>query len=732
MKKIKKIMSLLGLSVLLSLGNTSTSEASNTSLGWTTTQYNYVLNGSSISSSVALSMYTNFVNAVGSTGIAYYNGNLIMAGSSSGSSAYYSSSSGFATVGYEIELTDGTTSFDGFILKDGDYNGLSSSGMSSISSGYKYSGSGVGTSYYFYAITASDIQSYFQTQILNSNLNVADYIHSGKTLVLNIYPMMTVKNPYNGTTTSSTSVYKWWPRSDYSGYLSGYKTSTQAYYYYSTRYSYDRTFQNKTLYGSTNWSTMRSNTTSSSSVANWHSSIYGLSNYIAKRVMDYYDFSYIAEKEYEIAYSKGAGDSGNMSNTTMVYNTAKKLSPNSFEKTGYNFKSWTNGSNTYTNEQSVTNLTTTHRSTVTLTAQWNANTYTVNYDINGGDGGSTSSNTLTYDTLGRLTPNSFDKLGYNFVGWSETPDGEVVYEDNDIVSNLTSENKGNITLYAQWEPIRYYITFNSNPNNSTGVTNGFMDTVEFTYDSVQALPENKFTKYTNVNTQYIGDELVERPSVFKGWSFVDVDLDEAFRDKQNVLNLTTTHGDRLTLYAIWDDTPQFTFDSVDAYDFPDRYFSLEEARSGTITEAELLDSVSIYDRESGYLETKTSEEVISSGSDEGITLLDYKSSDFTDMSGSGSVTITYKVTDDEGSYSLLTITVYITTNASNGESFNKIVRTIGYDYIDSEMLDGGLLQDSIWRTESNLNDRLKNSFNESSSIATKTYTSDELDYIRNH
>jgi len=71
-------------------------------------------------------------------------------------------------------------------------------------------------------------------------------------------------------------------------------------------------------------------------------------------------------------------------------------------------------------------------------------TYTITFNINGGDGGSTASQTLAPNTTSSLTLNGFTKTGYNFAGWATSPDGEVVYV------NGASINAGDIYLYAKW------------------------------------------------------------------------------------------------------------------------------------------------------------------------------------------------------------------------------------------------------------------------------------------
>ena len=70
----------------------------------------------------------------------------------------------------------------------------------------------------------------------------------------------------------------------------------------------------------------------------------------------------------------GVTPTGSMSNQSMVYGTSSNLSANEFSCSGYSFLKWTTNQdgtgNSYNNEQSVNNLTTTENATVNLYAQW--------------------------------------------------------------------------------------------------------------------------------------------------------------------------------------------------------------------------------------------------------------------------------------------------------------------------------------------------------------------------
>ena len=48
------------------------------------------------------------------------------------------------------------------------------------------------------------------------------------------------------------------------------------------------------------------------------------------------------------------------------------------------------------------------------------------------------------------------------MGWSSSADGEVEWEDQQEIVNLTSENNGIVILYAIWRKDPITVTFHSN------------------------------------------------------------------------------------------------------------------------------------------------------------------------------------------------------------------------------------------------------------------------------
>jgi uncharacterized repeat protein (TIGR02543 family) len=97
----------------------------------------------------------------------------------------------------------------------------------------------------------------------------------------------------------------------------------------------------------------------------------------------------------------------------------------------------------------------------TLYAKWTANQYTVTFDTQGGDGGSTSA-TATYDAaMPAITVPT--RTGYTFGGYyTATNGGGTQYYKADGTSAKNWNNTSATTLYAKWTINEYTISFDTN------------------------------------------------------------------------------------------------------------------------------------------------------------------------------------------------------------------------------------------------------------------------------
>ena len=111
-------------------------------------------------------------------------------------------------------------------------------------------------------------------------------------------------------------------------------------------------------------------------------------------------------------------------------------------KDGYTFAYWDYNGRRVSSEDSVT-------FDKTLTANYEFNNYSVEFDPNGGSG-SMAPVQCRYTVPFNLPECGFVKEGYVLTGWSLSPEGEKVYSDRESVCSLCSEAGGSVTLYARW------------------------------------------------------------------------------------------------------------------------------------------------------------------------------------------------------------------------------------------------------------------------------------------
>lgn len=131
----------------------------------------------------------------------------------------------------------------------------------------------------------------------------------------------------------------------------------------------------------------------------------------------------------------------------------------SFSKLGYTFAGWSAARNGYVNYIPGNKLNVpfaTEKDTeIDLYAIWMPLSYTIMYNANVPSGakvtGTMKNTKATYDEDVTLRPNRFKVDGYEFIGWSLAPNGNLAFDDSDDVCNLGTSEGQIITLYAIWE-----------------------------------------------------------------------------------------------------------------------------------------------------------------------------------------------------------------------------------------------------------------------------------------
>ncbi|MDR3186659.1 MAG: InlB B-repeat-containing protein [Christensenellaceae bacterium] len=219
-----------------------------------------------------------------------------------------------------------------------------------------------------------------------------------------------------------------------------------------------------------------------------------INNYVAL-VPGVYDYSLslyaIWEvNTYPLIFIPNAEDaSGNMYPVTLTYGTPFQLPQNTFERKDWAFSGWAVRSTatnvTYTDGDTVLNLTLTDGKAVYLYAVWTTLSYTVEFNANGGDG-TMLQHTFTISDGGKLTKNIFTRPGYSFDGWSLSNTGASIVLDEAMHSELSGLFLSQTpTLYASWSALTYSFNFEKNSNAT-----GNMESTNFLYSDV--LPNSVF------------------------------------------------------------------------------------------------------------------------------------------------------------------------------------------------------------------------------------------------
>ena len=134
--------------------------------------------------------------------------------------------------------------------------------------------------------------------------------------------------------------------------------------------------------------------------------------------------------QYTVKFDANGGD-GSISNQAFTYDVPQALTANTFTRTGYTFAGWNtaaDGSGTaYSDGQEVSNLTAVSGGTVTLYAQWTANTYTVTVETSGNGTATASPASATMGT--EITLTATPRSGCHFVRW-DVVSGDITIQDN--------------------------------------------------------------------------------------------------------------------------------------------------------------------------------------------------------------------------------------------------------------------------------------------------------------
>lgn len=230
---------------------------------------------------------------------------------------------------------------------------------------------------------------------------------------------------------------------------------------------------------------------------------------------------------------------GSTASSIHTYDAVQNLTRNGYERIGYTFIGWNtepNGSGaSYSDNESVINLTTRNNSIVRLYAQWSAKSYIIRYHANGGEG-TMADQAIKYDVPTALRKNAFTKSDYSFGGWALNGSAEAEYIDEQIVVNLLES--GTLDLYAVWIQNSHTVTFDY--NGGTGSPDSKQVQAGKAYGTLPEYPVHPTKEISSTEVMSY---------LFEGWYTAPVGGTRVY--PSDIVNRTDDH----TLYAHWKEAP---------------------------------------------------------------------------------------------------------------------------------------------------------------------------------
>ena len=244
---------------------------------------------------------------------------------------------------------------------------------------------------------------------------------------------------------------------------------------------------------------------------------------------------------YKIVYNSNTPESASGSITETMpqskhtYDTPKNLSDNQFTLTGWHFCGWAKtatGTAEYTDGASVNNLTAENGGAVALYAVWQANTYTISFNTDGGN--FVQETSATFDSA---LPNAGvpARKGYRFCGYfGEAGGNGVQFYDasGKAAENKTYAEDRNIELYAYWSVISYNIDLYSGGR--------YVKTLEnIAFDHLR-LPSAAALNLSREHYNFVGWNLYDN----QDWKMFSADV-------VYTVGIGYEQGETVTLYAAW-------------------------------------------------------------------------------------------------------------------------------------------------------------------------------------
>lgn len=246
-------------------------------------------------------------------------------------------------------------------------------------------------------------------------------------------------------------------------------------------------------------------------------SYFALSSYEVGTNSEYTLYAVWEKEIYTITYNTNGG-ANSSANPDTYHIESSEITLASPSREGYTFAGWyaeatmTTASIDKIPAQSIGNK--------VLYAKWEAKQNTIVFNSNGGTGTMSSITLATGQQISALPLSTFEKTGYNFAGWSLTPNGSSIYANG---ASFEMGTESTVTLYAVWTNLAYTVSYNLD-----GGTNNQQNPSGFAVDS--------------------GDIVLQAPTK-AGYTFIGWYTDAQKTNKITVIKSGSTAS--LVLYAKW-------------------------------------------------------------------------------------------------------------------------------------------------------------------------------------
>lgn len=313
-----------------------------------------------------------------------------------------------------------------------------------------------------------------------------------------------------------------------------------------------------------------------------------------------------------------------------------------------------------------------------LTASWTANSYTLHFDPNGGaEVIHIEDMVIQYDEKITLPDATAAYVKYTFDGQNVTQDvlsGAIRLESDGDSEAADPEAPEDETDAGMNEEA-------TDPEAENEADEAVEADPELEAADNETDPEADQRAYASVNTGWVTEEEKENfnPVYLAGDQLTVAELVDR-------LGVTDQNGANITLYTSWDDCPWIVAVNL--------YYTLSQAQQGFITDSEILSHATASDREDGSpIEPGFHDDGTS------FSIPDYQASDFTQFQHEGSCTENLTVVDSAGSTYYKQITVYVVDTAAVDVQPDGTTRFISEKYYGKSYEQGGLEDNSVWKTD---------------------------------